>query len=233
MKKIAIIIAAYNCPDYILECVDSFKQQVIWPVVGWEIDLRIGVDGCKKTADMLKEEKIPFYWSPVNVGAYVMRNSLIHLEKADVYSYFDADDVMSSMYIKRILLKIKSGSKMVIAAKLQCDRDLIDLGKKPVIENGGAFTFTHEVLEALGGFYRHRCAGDSDFMDRAKKAGFKIDEIKEPLYLRRRHPESLTKSEKTKIGSEYRKKVWAEMTKKRAAGIIKIKPTIVKLEYVK
>ena len=43
MKTLAVIIPAYNCPEYILDCYNSVKKQI--PVEGVFVDIRIGVDG--------------------------------------------------------------------------------------------------------------------------------------------------------------------------------------------
>jgi glycosyltransferase involved in cell wall biosynthesis len=225
-KTCAVIIAAYNADKYILECYNSVKNQI--PLEGWEYDIRIGVDGCQKTADVLRRAGIPFYYSEKNVGAYIMRNSLIYLNQADVYSYFDADDVMFTNYISSTL---SLNADAVMSAKINCDEKL-----KPIqgakIEKGGAITFSHSVLQTLGGFYGVRCAADTDFMYRIGMAGYKITDINEPLYYRRRHSESLTKKSDTGIGSPYRKKAWAMMTEKREQGIIKIKPTVIELKKI-
>ncbi len=223
--KCAVIIAAYNADKYILDCYESVKNQI--PIPEYEIDIRVGVDGCQKTADVLRRAGIPFYYSDKNVGAYIMRNSLIYHAPADIYSIFDADDEMFEDYLIKTL---SLNADAVMTAKINCNENL-----KPIqgarIEYGGAITFTHGVLERVGGFYGVRCAADSDFIDRIKMSGYKISEINEPLYYRRRHSQSLTKKSDTGIGSAYRKKVWADMTEKREQGIIKIKPTIVELIY--
>ena len=226
-RTAAIIIAAYNAEKYILDCYESVKNQI--PVPGYEIDIRVGVDGCQKTADVLRREKIPFYWSEKNVGAYIMRNSLMAIRQADCYSIFDADDVMFANYISSTL---SLNADAIMSAKINCNENL-----KPIqgarIGKGGAITFTHRVLDSLGGFYGVRVAADTDFMFRCIDAGYEIMEIKEPLYYRRRHPNALTKKSDTGIGSPYRKKAWREMCEKREQGIIKIKPTVIKLEEVK
>lgn len=224
MKTCAIIIPAYNADKYIIECYSSVKNQI--PTGGYVYDIRIGVDGCHKTAMILESNKIPFYWSEKNVGAYIMRNSLMAIQKADMYCIFDADDVMFPEFLKRSLEYDCS-----MTAKINCNEKLKPLqGAK--IEYGGAITFTHNILVVLGGYYGTRCAADSDFMSRIIMAGYNIQEINEPLYYRRRHSESLTKKSDTGIGSPYRKKVWKSMCEKREKGIIKIKPTTVKLERV-
>lgn len=226
VKKIAVIIAAYNAEKYILECYESVKNQI--PVPGYSVDIRIGVDGCQKTADVLRKNKIPFYWSEKNVGAYIMRNSLCAVAPADMYSIFDADDTMFPDYLLKTL---SLNADAVMTAKINCNENL-----KPIqgarIEYGGAITFSNDILSDLGGFYGVRCAADSDFMARIKICGYSIYEISEPLYYRRRHPNALTKKSDTGIGSPYRKKVWSDMCEKREQGIIKIKPTVIPLKKI-
>jgi len=142
--------------------------------------------------------------------------------------------VMKPGYIAKSILALSAGHHAVMAAKIQCDDKMRPRpGNAARIESGGAITFTHHALQAVGGFYRHRCAGDTDFMHRLRMAGIAIHEITEPLYYRRRHNKSLTRSGITRYGGEYRKKVWAEMTAARERGIIKIVPTLVPLIEVK
>ena len=229
MKTAAIIIAAYNCPEYIIECWRSVINQREYP--GWQYDIRIGVDGCEKTADALRRMKIPYYWSPKNHGAYLIRNALIYSGTADLYCYFDADDIMKPDYMMETLEAIRQGHNAVIGAKLQCNHVMQPKSSRPVIESGGAMSFTHPVLEAVGGYYRHRCAGDTDLMQRIRLAGFEIYEIKKAIYLRRRHDKALTRSGLTRYGGTYRKAVWSEMCEARERGIVKIKPTIVPLTF--
>ena len=223
--KCAVIIAAYNADKYILECYNSVKNQI--PLEGWSVDIRIGVDGCQKTADVLRKNKIPFYWSEKNVGAYIMRNSLIAIGQADMYSIFDADDVMFANYISSTL---SLNADAVMSAKINCNENLKPL-QGARIEKGGAITFSHKILDSLGGFYGVRVAADSDFMARIRLAEYNIHEIKEPLYYRRRHPNALTKKSDTGIGLPYRKEVWKKMTEERERGIVKIVPQRIELYF--
>lgn len=226
MKRVSFIIAAYDCPGYIMDCVNSIVAQK--PVTGWLVDFRIGVDGCVKTSEVLRRKGIRHYFSPRNVGAYIMRNSLIALQESDAYAYFDADDVACPTYIRTSISAMhKTG--IVLTGKYQVDEKLKIL-KTSGPEKGGAMTFTHQVWESVGGFYGYRCAADTDFMKRVEMAGYEVELFNQPLYYRRRHAKSLTKAVKTGMGSPYRKKAWREMCDKRAQGIIKIMPTVVELE---
>jgi GT2 family glycosyltransferase len=224
MKTLAIIVAAYNCPEFVGDCIRSVQRQI--PAEGWTYDLRLGVDGCPATA---KAIKVPYYYSRKNHGAYIIRNSLIYLAPADAYAYFDADDIMLPEYCRKSITALESCGA-VMPRKTIVNAGLEPMSGKAVIENGGAITFTHAALEKVGGFYRWKVAGDTDFMKRLGMAGVKIHVIPEALYLRRIHLSSLTRSCTTGIGSQYRRQAWREMTANRMKGIIKIKPTTVKLE---
>lgn len=225
-KRVSFIIAVYDCSGYIMDCVNSIVGQN--KPSGWLVDFRIGVDGCIKTSAILTRNKIKHYFSPRNVGAYIMRNSLIALGKSDAYAYFDADDVAGPSYISTSI-RAMARTGIVLTGKYQADEKL-KIIKTSGAEKGGAMTFTHEIWEAVGGFYGYRCAADTDFMKRVEMAGYSIELFNQPLYYRRRHAKSLTKAVKTGMGSPYRKKAWKEMCDKRAQGIIKIKPTVVELE---
>ena len=227
MKKIAIIISAYNATEYILECVTSVQNQLY--AHGWEYDIRIGVDGCPDTARVLQENKIPYYYSQINVGSFTIKNSLIYKNSADVYTYFDADDVMFENYLLQCIEQIESGHEAIIPAKYNTDKSLkiIDDSR---IEDGGSMAFTHKLLDAVGGYYQFRCACDTDFMRRLVMAGFSIRRIEDPLYYRRCHSGSLTKSGLTVYGGDYRKQSWKTMCGYRKSGIIKIRPEVVDME---
>jgi GT2 family glycosyltransferase len=227
MKTLAICICAYDCAEFIPDLINSLFEQK--PYEGWKYDIRIGVDGCEKTSQRLKALLVPHLWSAKNYGHAIMRNSLIYYKPAHAYAYFDADDMMLRDYLRLSIRELEIKKHFVMAKKINCDKNLNPKGKA-VIENGGAMTFDHNVLQAVGGFQPYRCAIDTDFMRRAEMAGFRIHVIDKPLYLRRSHPKALTKRKETGMGSAYRKTVWNEMTAQRKKGVIKIKPVVVPLE---
>lgn len=229
MKTIAVIIPAYEAEDYVISCIKSIQNQELPD--GYELDIRIGVDGCLKTAETINKKGISFYRSQENVGAYIMRNSLIALCPADYYCYFDADDIMNKNYMMKCIEKIESGAEIVLPAKINTDSELNNISGMKV-EQGGSMIFSQSVIDSLGGFAPHRVAGDTDFIERAKMAGFKIHKINEALYYRRKHNKSLTLSKSTGMKSEYRKKVWQQMTERREQGNKYYKPEIVELEKV-
>lgn len=229
MKKCAIVICAFDCAEFIPTLIRGIRNQYKTP--GWKYELRIGVDACKKTAAALRKERFPYLMADYNVGHGVLRNALIYHAPADTYAYFDADDVMMPAYLKRNLLELND-NRIVMGAKFNTDVNL-KIRNGPVVQNGGAMTIPHNIIEAVGGFQHFRCAIDTDLMDRAKMAGFKIHPIKEALYYRRAHGKALTRATGTKMGSAYRKQSWSKMTADRKKGIIKIKPKLVNLTVIK
>lgn len=230
MKTCAICIAAYDCVEFLPDLLQSINSQI--SVNGWNYDFRIGVDGCMKTYGYLRSSGIPFYFSENNVGHLIMRNSLMYVKPANAYAYFDADDFMYPDYLSENILALEK-HKFVMAKKINVNEKLQNArNNKPVIENGGAMTFAHEVIEKIGGFPPYRCGGDTDFMRRAEMAGFYIHTIDEALYLRRAHNKCLTRAPETKIASDYRKKAWEEMTKQREKGIFFIEPVKTELKFI-
>src|SRR4030042_5356260 len=97
MKTCAIIIPVYNCAEYLSDCIESVNRQLRWN--RWQYELRLGGDGCRETNNLCSG--IPHFYSERNVGAYVMRNSLMYVGRADAYSIFDADDVMCDDFLFR------------------------------------------------------------------------------------------------------------------------------------
>lgn len=231
MKTFAVIIATAHTPEYIIDCVNSVLMQ---SVTGeWGFEIRIGVDGCPKTSEILTRHNIRHWYSSKNVGAYVMRNSLIYLNQADVYGYFDADDTMKPDYISRTIKAIEGGLEAVMLAKEEVNENLKSLYRPPIVQDGGAISFTHEVLKKVGGFQPFRCAGDTDLMRRIESAGFYIYTIDDKAYyLRRRHLKSLTRSGLTVYGGYYRKEAWETMCLDREKGVIKVNPEITNLELI-
>ena len=225
MKTLAIIIPAYKSQNFINHCVKSVQLQSI--PKDWTIDIRVGIDGCKETLKSIKSDCCYF---AENVGAYIMRNSLILSGTAHAYCLFDADDIMKPGYIAETINAIESGHDIIMLSKTNVDENLVPINEK--IEDGGAITFTDKSWQAVGGYQPYKVAGDSDIMRRFEIAGFTIHKIETPLYYRRRHLESLTKKSDTGIGSDYRKEVWQKMTELRASGIIKVEPETVELQKI-
>lgn len=225
MKKCAVIVAAYKAAPYIGEMLQSFDAQK--KIDGWEWEIRIGVDACPDTARELEILGVDYWFSPENVGAYVVRNSLMDKGRADCYAIFDADDIMEPTYLSTLV-------PMAAKHGFSCSHKRV-FGAGGTIESnrcygGGIQVFTHELLEKLGGFQPDRVSSDLDFTLRAMQSGVEIYITPETLWSYRRLSTSLTGNPATNCRSAYRAEIEARHDVARVFSGIKITPETVDLK---
>jgi hypothetical protein len=226
--KVAVIIAAHGLrPDWFDECLSSVQISAA-DVLNLDLDVRIGVDGCADTAAALDSIGLAYWWSPTNVGTYVIRNSLIALAPADAFVVFDSDDAMLPEYFPLVCHELRTYS-LVGPGRVECTQTL-----KPVEQREykhGVCAFRPDVLERLGGYQSERLAADVDFIARARLAGFTPHIIAEPCYLRRQHAASLTTAPVTRRGSAARRQATQRMERQRLGGKVYVAPVTTPLEY--
>lgn len=225
MPKLNVIVAAYKAAPYVGEMIQSFEKQK--KLSGWEYALKIGVDACEETARELDILGIEYYKSSENVGAYVIRNSLIETNPADMYTIFDADDIMEPDYLSRMIPLAEkhslAGSYKLVFKDGQIVHPNMGYG-------GGICFFTHELLEKLGGFSADRVSSDLDFALRAMQSGVEIGICPEPLWRYRRLATSLTGNPATDCRSVYRAKIEARQDIDRTFNGVHITPTTTELK---
>jgi glycosyltransferase involved in cell wall biosynthesis len=189
-KVCAVVVAAFNVPRWIRECLQSIQAQNTTP--GWTYDLRIGVDGCRETARVLQDLKQEHWYSEQNVGPHVLRNTLIQLAPADSIAVFDADDTMRPTYLST-LLPLAGDDGIAGAARQSMDaRGWTRGGALPF--NNGVSVYSRAAWDRLGGFRSWRIAADADAYERAQALGIPIRAHPAPLFNRRLHRDSLTGS---------------------------------------
>ena len=196
----SVIVAAWKATRYIIEALDSIRNQE--PRDGWEYSLRIGVDGCEATARLLDRAGIPYWWSPENVGPYVMRNSLIGLQEATAYAVFDADDVMRPTYLRELLAWV-GPTGIAGAGRTQVDEKGRIL-KRRTRYKSGVCIIHHSAWMRLGGYRPWPMAADYDFIVRAERLQVPVRAVAKALYIRRVHPLSLTQARDTGFKSKQR-----------------------------
>lgn len=194
-------MAAWRATRFILEALESIDRQE--PRPGWSYSLRVGVDGCEATSRLLFRAGRPHWYSPKNVGAYVMRNSLIQLEPAAAYAIFDADDLMKRDYLRTLLGGIGSDG-IAGGGRTHVDENR-KLMRRRVGYRHGVAVISHAAWEKVGGYRPWPIAADHDLIMRAKNLGVPVRPTNKALYLRRVHPSSLTQNEKTGWGTELRR----------------------------
>lgn len=227
MRTCAVIIAAWRAERWIAECLASIERQR--EAKGWAVTIRIAVDACRPTAQELERLKVPYWWSPENVGPYLLRNSLIEQEEADAYAIFDADDIMEPRYLER-LLRMSGRKHIAGAARMTInEKGRIRSRRSPYAH--GVSVIGHEAWRTVGGYRPWRIAADSDLTARAKELGVRIRSTSRALYRRRRHEWSLTRRPETRLRSDAREAVRAESAARIKAGELYVPPETVELEW--
>lgn len=223
----AVITAAYKAPQWVLECIASVRAQE--PLDGWIYEHRIGVDGCLDTARSLRSAGVSHWWSPANVGPYLIRNALMR-EPADAYAIFDADDVMYPNYLSTLLPL--AGEGITGSARIGMDANgNVGLEPKVYPHLHGVGVFSAAAMQKLGGFRPWRIRADADAWLRAKVLKIPIVKHDEPLFLRRSHPNSLTNHPDTMIRSRERKDRARESKHLTRKGHLYVQPQCAALEW--
>lgn len=228
MKRCAVIMAAHMTPRWIMQAVESVQAQE--ELEGWEYELRLGVDGCRNVRTILERRGAPFWWSSVNVGCYVLRNSLIELEPADAYAIFDSDDVMFPRYLATLLPWVEKGM-IAGASRLNTRVDLKPINRAEY--RAGVCVVPRERWEELGGYREERVGSDVDLIDRALAQGIEVHRERTVLYLRRKRNGSLTQARDTGIRSLVRMRTRKRQTQAvRRGRLVVTNPKTVELERV-
>jgi hypothetical protein len=226
----AIIIAAHNATGWILDCLEAWEA--VRRPEGWQVGVRVGVDGCEATSALLRAHGIPHYTSPRNGGPYVVRNSLIALQHADAYVIFDADDLPHADYLTELLPMTADGA-IAGSARRSTDMAGTETSACYPYANGVA-VIPHAAWDIVGGYRSWRMAADHDLIGRARAMGVTVRTHPAPLYTRRTHPDSLTRATATHLHSVERRKlkVHSHRTIQRLRGrphLLRVEPQTVKL----
>lgn len=227
MKTIAVVVAAWRAERWIGDCIKSIRAQR--GVESWRVEIRVAVDGCEATSAELLRLGVPHWWSPVNVGPYILRNTLIGKGRAAAYATFDADDMMEPLYLEHALrlarpCGIAGTGRMTINERGQVTSRRSRYGH-------GVSVFMHDAWMRLGGFRSWRVAADADMIARAKALGIRVRATSRPLYRRRKHANGLTVMPETGMGSDLREAVKAESARLLEAGDLVVIPETIPLEW--
>jgi len=233
VKTLAIIITSYKAEQFVMEAIEAFDKQAL--PEDWQLSFYIGVDGCAATAKVLQANKVPYFYSSINAGTYVLTNSL--LEKAtndnvDAYLRFDSDDVPCKNFLLFGLAHLNKVD-FLNPTCIKCNQDLKLSKMKSKIALGPVF-MTPVALKQLGGYHHYRVACDFFLTKRANLLGIttKVDHDI-PTFFYRRTRTSLTKSQDTGGKSKYRKDIMHEMEQLVSAGGLKVEdPVTTSLEYI-
>ena len=196
MKGLSIVIPTNNT-EYIEETIKSIGQQTYLTDVR-KYEIMVGVDGCKECLQdllqMYQEEPHNFfiYNYEKNMGTYLTLNSLIKEAYYDDIMIFGADDIMLPHMVETIY-KQKGKADIVQYYYSQ----ITTKGNKNILSEpkhtaAGAIWLKKYVWNRLGGFKPWRYSADSEFLERAKSANYKIKIIPEELFIYRMWDNNLT-----------------------------------------
>jgi glycosyltransferase involved in cell wall biosynthesis len=215
---ISIIVPTFNNTHYIDECISSLMESSS----GLSYEILIGIDGCQKTYDHIKNklypENIKIFYFKENKGPYLIKNSLLNIASSENILFFDSDDVILKGSIS--FLNNLSNDFDVIKFRLVNfvgDFNVNNVKGKSMFAEG-VFFIKKSLFLSMNGFEPWMCAADSDFMSRLYKKKLKIHFTNEILFYRRIHSENLTKREDTGLGSKLRTLYWEISKNKKGDG---------------
>jgi len=230
---VSIIIPAFGAAEYIEACLDSIATQIS----DVPLEILIGVDNCATTLTKLNQIKgkypnLTIYYSPVNVGPYVIRNSLTEFCKYENILFFDADDIMKNTLIETVL----NNSDFIKPVRFRYfdfknGDDYLTLHKPYPNTGEGVFFIPLKTFNIIGGFQNWPCGADSEFKVRCNKNNIKSIELTDFLFYRRLHNKSLTQDPATGYRSNLRENIknkiknnkdWKIPIQIKKTGLIKI-----------
>ena len=140
-----------------------------------------------------------------NKGTYITSNTLIDLVRYENIIRFDSDDIMMDNMIRDVLIYDNYNNIRFKCLKM-CN-NIIDKNSDNTYPHGVAF-FKKSLFDELGGYQPWKCAADSELLIRGNSLLLE-KYIDKPLFFRRIHDDSLTRSNefgyKSDIREEYRK----------------------------
>lgn len=213
MIDIAVIVTAYKATPWLGECLASIRTAA--DLVPASVEIRLGVDGCHETAVWCEADQEPFYWYAMNHGTYVLRNSLVAVAPARAYAIFDADDVMLPSYLLRLWECLQRGADLAGASRFDVGPALERHGAQYGRYMNGVCLVDNDAWQRLGGYRAERYGADADLIERVTLAGFRLDIVDDPLYLRRCHPQSLSRAPETNSLSFARRRAQERMARQR------------------
>jgi len=206
INGISVIISAYKSAEFIEECLDSVANQK----TNIKYEILLGIDGCEETLEkvksiMSKYNNMDFhvYYSEINVGVYLMFNSLIEKSKYKYFTVFGADDIMLENHLEENI-KYLNLYNCVITRGINFENNIdINHGKN----HDGIIILNKKDFLEINGYDEYRCGMDSDLLKRLKKENKKIYKCTINTYKRRIHSNSLTQNKETGYNSDYRNNI--------------------------
>ena len=129
MKKVSVIIPAYNCNKFIKNCIKSIQKQTYQ-----NFEIIVVNDGSSDNTleilkDLAKEDFRIKVFSQENGGVSKARNTALMQATGEFITMVDSDDDMPENALKTMIDLMKDDVDIVIGSHMQ-----VRIGKKPYIE---------------------------------------------------------------------------------------------------
>jgi glycosyltransferase involved in cell wall biosynthesis len=230
-RNVSVIISTYNNEDYLIECVNSIYKQNF----DGNVEIIIGIDGCLKTLDLVKNNLNFFnntsvFYFEENSGPYTLKNNLLELSSYEMVVFFDSDDIMLPNFLNVFFNHITDDNIFRFrfinfdnrSKKFETNEEYA----------WGVFGLSKTTFKNVGYFQNWRCSGDYEFIKRSKFFGVSSQDSLDLTFHRRVHDESLTKKFGTNFSSDLRKK-YHEIVDSKIVSKVWKKPEFIKINYTK
>jgi hypothetical protein len=218
--RVCALIPHHDCAHWLAGAIETLLGQTR------ALDAVIVLDDASADPPLAVASRYPsvtFMRAPQNAGPYRMVQAAIDLTDFDAYLFQDADDLSHPERLATLLEVAEAhGAEMVGSHEVQIDVAAPEARTREypldvnaaLADNPIAFALLHptslvsrEVVVRAGGFPGGlRFSGDVDFLWRAGHCA-RIVNADRHLYLRRRHPASLTGASATGIRSSARREL--------------------------
>lgn len=230
MTGVSIIIATRLVPEYLKECIQSIKDQI----VNFKYEIILGVDFCESTLLHIKENSefysdLEIYSFNENVGPYIIKNNLVQYAKYDNLLFFDSDDIMVDGLLQQFYDAVQTADFVTFTRR----NFRGTIKQKLSVELAmGLFGMRKKVFLDNIGFENWMCNADVEFLRRIETRGLKISHISEILCYRRIHSTNLTVQKSTNFTSDLRSKYKMLINKKTIENNW-VNPSIILKEHTK
>lgn len=218
-KDVSVVIPAYNATNFIEECLDSIERQLYFRDND-NFEVVVCADGCYGTLNKVmsirhKYRNLRILVNKGNCGVYVTLNSLIKEASYDNVVIFGADDVMTPMLVSKAMFAARRYD--IVQFWFYHFTDNIENAKdRRGWGASGAVLIKKRVFEKAGAFRPWWCSADAELLLRVSNY-YDIHVIRDRLFYRRGHSESLTLKADTGMKSELRKS-YKEQTRVYSKG---------------
>jgi len=193
-QKVSIIIPNFQYRNYVSECIESCLNQTVKP---YEI---IVVDDGSHDDSVSVIKKYPVTLiQQKNQGVACARNAGIKKATGDYFVCVDADDKLHPQYIEKTLQMMTGDTQIVFTdmhtfGDLEMDHQLPDFSsltlKQAQCIPSACALIDMRCFYLSGGFDNSEYYEDYGFWLRLDQRGFKFKQIREPLFLYRKHGKS-------------------------------------------